>query len=220
MKAAQYAERVACRKTCEVCSPDLENPSRVAGGTLDSDQIGPYSQWQGSLGASLIVVAQDFADRDAFVRYHGWPGSNVPTNVALVDLLGQAGLAIHVPNRGQPDERAFFTNAVLCLKQGGMQASVPKRCFDSCGRRFLRPLIDMIAPAVVATLGLGALNAVLRAYGQPRAAKLGPLVSRNARFQLSEATTLIPVVHPGSRGRQFRSLELQRQDWNRLGRLL
>lgn len=164
MKAAQYAELVACRKTCGVCSPDLENPSRVAGGTLDSDRIGPYSQWQGSLGASLVVVAQDFADRDAFVRYRGWPGSHVPTNVALVDLLGQAGLAIHVPSRGQPDDPGVLHQRGLVLEAGRYAGVSPQtvlrflwtqvpaptdRSDRSCSRSYVGPRrIERGAPRV------------------------------------------------------------------------
>jgi hypothetical protein len=55
-KAKQYLELVGRRKICDGC-PCLHNASRMDGGCLDSDEIGPYSRWQGNLYADLMVVA-------------------------------------------------------------------------------------------------------------------------------------------------------------------
>lgn len=59
-KAAAYAELVAARKGCRLCSAiGLTNPCLVDGGRFDSEHIGPWSRWQGSLAADLMIVGQD-----------------------------------------------------------------------------------------------------------------------------------------------------------------
>jgi uracil-DNA glycosylase len=60
-----------------------------------------------------------------------------------------------------------MTNAVLCLKHGGMQAKVRPEWFENCGSRFLRPTIDLIAPKVVVSLSESAYRAITAAYGVP-----------------------------------------------------
>ena len=128
-KQDSYANLVAARKRCCQCR-ELKNPSSISAGQLDSNEIGPYSRWQGNLNAPLVPVAQDFADIDTFIRLGGRPGEKVQTNLALVELLGKAGFKIDPPHENNHDNVLFFTNAVLCLKSGSMQKAVPKSCTD------------------------------------------------------------------------------------------
>lgn len=53
-----YAALVRRRKACR----SLTNPGKCEGGIQDSDQIGPWSLWQGNLSADLLVVGQDWGD--------------------------------------------------------------------------------------------------------------------------------------------------------------
>lgn len=217
-RSARYAELVDQRKACGLC-PCLQNASRINGGRLDSSEVGPYTRWQGNLRSELLVVAQDFPDVDSFVEHRGWPGERVDTNLTLVDLVAEAGIKIAPPRYGVADDRLFFTNAVLCMKRGGMQAAVPDACYAECGRRFLRPTIDLVSPKLVVTLGRKAMAAVCDLYKVPRPRKFRDAVAKPIR--LAPAMLLMPVYHPSPTVlNTHRSPALQREDWRHVGRVL
>jgi DNA polymerase len=217
-KIGRYVELVAQRKTC-ACCPCLTNASTIDDGRLDSDEIGPYSRWQGNLNAGLMVIAQDFADVDGFRQHRGWAGERVQTNLALVELIAEAGVKIQPPRFGVADDQLFFTNAVLCMKDGGMQARVPDSCCVECGKRFLRPTIELVSPKVVVTLGSKAAGAVCRAYELEPPRKLTEVIALPVR--LSAKTILMPLLHPSRTVlNTVRSLDEQRGDWREVGRLL
>ena len=170
IRAATYAALVHARKACRACS-GIVNPAACNDGAYDSDQIGPWSLWQGSLNAELMIVGQDWGDTRYFSSNRGCESARNPTNETLVKLLGSIGIHIGALH---PDDshtgRCFFTNAVLCLKQGGLQAKVKPERFMNCGSRFLRRTIDLIAPKAVVSLGEWAYRTILDAYDVPRIA--------------------------------------------------
>ena len=93
-----------------------------------------------------MVVGQDWGDEAWFVREAGQTTSTSVTNKALIKLLDSIGFEIP-PARDSPDRGAlFFTNAILCLKQGGAQGRVQPQWFENCGSRFLRHLIELVRP--------------------------------------------------------------------------
>ena len=166
-RTAAYAALVAARKSCRACT-GLINPAACDGGTRDSDQIGPWSLWQGNLNADLLIVGQDWGDTRYFIDNGGREAPRNPTNETLRRLLGSIGIDVAGPTATDNGGGAvFLTNAILCLKEGGMQAKVSPEWFANCGSRFLRPTIDLIAPKVVVTLGEWAYRAVTAAYGVP-----------------------------------------------------
>jgi DNA polymerase len=220
-KRTRYLHVVAERKACEAC-PGLANASRIGAGRFDADEIGAYSRWQGNLDAELMVVGQDFADEDSFIKYRGWPGERVRTNRTLVELVAQAGIGIEPPRFGTPDDRLFFTNAVLCMKAGGMQTAIPASCFHECGRRFLVPLIRIVSPKLVVTLGAKAAEAVGRAFGllplpkPPAAGRMPQPVQL-----IGDATMLMCLHHPSPTVQNTtRSMAAQRDDWREVGQVL
>lgn len=114
----------------------------------------------------------------------------------------------------------FLTNAILCLKDGGMQAKVRPEWFANCGARFLRPTIDIIAPKVVVTLGEWAYRATTAAYGVPRI-PFRKAVEQSEGFRLEDGITCVPVYHCGARIlNTHRPMERQLKDWERAGRAL
>ena len=214
-----YAELVARRKACSCCD-GLENPSRCGGGTFDRDQIGPWTLWQGNLHAKCMVVGQDWGDTNYFLNNKGREAHNNPTNTTLRKLLKIAGLSIDAPSTEKSGEDlVFFTNAILCLKQGGLQAAVDPAWFANCSKLFLKPTIDLIKPNVVVTLGERAYRAVCLAYG------MRPQTFRSAvegePTQLPSGPLLLPVYHCGARIlNTHRPLSIQESDWARVGRVL
>ena len=63
---AAYAALVRVRRSCRAC-PGLINPADCDGGIHDSDQIGPWTLWQGNLRADLVIVGQDWGDTRYFI---------------------------------------------------------------------------------------------------------------------------------------------------------
>jgi len=222
LKSHRYQTLVAARKACSRCNT-LVNPSAYP--ELDSDDIGPFSKWQGNLNSEIVVVGQDSSDIVTYTDRGGdWPGSAVHTNVVLVELLRAAGIDILLPQKGQSQDRFFFTNAVLCLKQarasGGrsMQGSIKNVYARNCGSLFLRPLIELIQPRAVVTLGSTALTATLASFGILKPAQLVNIVERGQTFELSPSCVLFPMCHPSRTVlNTVRSLDLQMKDWQALG---
>jgi uracil-DNA glycosylase family 4 len=219
-KDSRYADLVAARKACRACEGLLTNPAQIVGGAHDGDRVGPYTRWQGNLDAEVMIIGQDFADIESFERLEGWPGEDVGTNRTLVELLADAGIQIALPRRGEPEDRLFFTNAVLCLKRGAMGSRVPAACARTCAWLFLRPTIELVRPRAVITLGRVAFEAVLHAYGLPRSRRFLDVVRARRRVDLLGGAALFPMVHPSARVRATRSLAEQREDWRALGRWL
>jgi uracil-DNA glycosylase len=224
-KASQYRELVDRRKRCSLC-PGLCNPSAVDGGSLDSDEIGPWSRWQGNLGAPIMIVGQDWGDITYFRTNHGQEAPRNPTNSNLVRLLRMAGYRITESPGAESDDPVFLTNAILCLKRGGLQAEVQREWFDNCGTAFLRPLIEIVRPRVLVTLGGNAFQAIVRAFGltlrlPTRLRDLVTSVSRQGGLPLPPGTRLFVAFHPGARViNTHRSFAQQEQDWKLIGTAL
>jgi uracil-DNA glycosylase len=210
------ADLVAYRKQCRVCV-GLINPAECANGLYDSDHIGPWSVWQGSLSASLMVVGQDWGDEQYFVANAGQDVANNPTNEMLRELLMGIGVEVAASDsHNASNHRVFFTNAVLCLKNGGMQAQMEKEWVLNCASRFLRPTIEVVKPRFVITLGEHAYRAVVYAYQMQR---LGfkSAVEDLTGFDLGNGTRLFPVYLCCRRiFNTHRPMAQQRQDWERI----
>ena len=214
-----YEQLVVRRKACHCCA-GLTNPSVCNQAPFDADQIGPWTLWQGNLNSDLAIIGQDWGDTAYFTKNSGHEKVGNPTNETLRQLLSVAGVHIKPPSTedsGGGD--VFFTNAVLCLKQGGMQAPVDPKWFANCGKLFLRPTLDLVAPAVIVTLGRLAYEAVCKVYGLPPK-KFRDAVESDGTT-LNSGASLVPVYHCGSRIlNTHRPLSMQKHDWERVGRLL
>ena len=117
--------------------------------------------------------------------------------------------------------KIFLTNAILCLKKGGLAAPVRSEWFGNCGRRCLQPLIDLIGPQIVITLGLRALNSVLYLYGMPKPKRLRDVVENGDSIRPPGGILLFPMYHCGQRvWITHRPRDQQLQDWARVKRVL
>jgi DNA polymerase len=218
MKPNLYNELVAARKACRRCL-DLRNPSEFEEGRYDSDHVGPWSRWQGNLDASLMVVGQDWGDTRYFALNNGLEKPGNPTNRILAELLRSAGVDIGPPGHSHGADVAFFTNAVLCLKEGGLQAKVRREWFQNC-RPFLRRQIEIVRPRAAVGLGQLAFESILAAYDiKPPAFRAA--VEDDQGTVLPMGSRLFAVYHCGARIlNTHRPLSAQLRDWQRIGRAL
>jgi uracil-DNA glycosylase family 4 len=215
-KTAEYAALVADRKVCHLCE-GLRNPADVEDGSLDSDQIGPWSLWQGNLDATLMVVGQDWGDENYFVRNRGRDLTQNFTNRALVELLAIAGVVVESLGSPKLSHVAFFTNAILCLKSGGLQGKVDVNWFYNC-RVFLRRQIEVVQPKVVLGLGAHAYQSILASFGLTTEDFRMEVEAMDGRL-LPNGTRAFAVYHCGARIRNtHRSLDEQKLDWLRIRR--
>jgi uracil-DNA glycosylase family 4 len=215
-KTEAYNALVQNRKDCHACN-GLTNPAEY--GRWDSHHIGPWPLWQGNLDAQVMIVGQDWGDTKYFV---GWQGQDQPhgnrTNENLRQLLETIGISVKDPQEPQ-QQVVFLTNLILCLKKGGLQASVADEWFTNCAKRFFLPLVDIIKPCVILVLGQKTTEAILRAYRIPfsRPKRFSDMLDRSP-YHLPGERVLFALYHCGNRGVNCnRSIEEQISDWQRAG---
>lgn len=226
VKHGKYSTLVKLRKGCDKCK-GVDNPSRWEKDGYDSSQIGPWSRWQGNLGAKLMVVGQDWGTPTYFKKWKGFDNPKNPTNSNLMNLLKSIGIDIEPFAGSDQVGKLFFTNAILCLKHGSLQSGVEDVWFQNCGEKFLRPLIEIIKPQVVISLGEHAFKAVLKIWDIPyfRQKTFGDLVDKIGKsggIRLPIGTLLFPVYHCGTRiiNTTTRSIEEQVNDWRHVAQVL
>jgi uracil-DNA glycosylase family 4 len=218
-KLAQYETLVKLRKSCRACT-GVTNASSIQAGIYDCHEVGAWALWQGNLHAKLIVVGQDWGDVDWFLRVKGRPTSTSKTNTTLVELLRAAGLKIDLANRTTDRGLLFFTNAVLCMKEGGAQAPLKAEWLRNCGSSFLRPTIELVQPKIVVCLGAKAYGALMDAYGL-KARPFSSAVDSAQPDRLPGGVYVFPVYHCGAYVlNTHRKLPQQLEDWKRIGLFL
>lgn len=216
-KNEAYSNLVLERKHCTICE-GLSNPAHVENGKWDSNQIGPWSLWQSNLDAEVMVIGQDWGDISYFKKWKGkdQPSGN-PTNTNLQQLLKEIGIEINQPLENQK-QVIFITNIILCLKTGGLQSFVKNDWFTNCSKKFLKPLIEIINPKVIITLGKKVSEAIFALYRIPysknnkfsETIKLSP-------FAISKDIAFYPMYHCGAMSvNRNRSLAEQVKDWRRV----
>lgn len=216
MKQAAYQALVAERKACTLCKElGLTNPASAPLRHLDSNQIGPWTRWQGDLDADIMVAAQDWGDVEGFKRQSGVDNRSA-TNRMLIELLAHVGVRLTSPLASRQGSGVFLTNAVLCLKYGNAQTTVSKQWYANCGPKFLRRQIEIVRPRVVVTLGEWAYKTTMDSFGlEPRCFRYA--VDSVDPIVLFQRTCLVPVYHCGRRIlNTHRNRESQFKDWMRV----
>jgi DNA polymerase len=173
----------------------------------------------GDLDAKVLVVGQDWGDVAGFVATKGKDTSTNPTNRRLRKLLSLVGFLVPDVLEGSTESGVFLTNAVLCLKAGGLQAPVSAKWFENCGRAFLKPLIELIRPNVVVTLGEHAYVSTVSSFEISRQRFRSVVEAQSIR--LFDGCRLVPVYHCGSRiWNTHRKEPDQYRDWDRVKQAL
>ena len=218
-KQEGYAALVTSRKVCHLCE-GLTNPSDCSNGASVAKHIGPWTQWQGNLDPKLMIVGQDWGDTTSFEPYQGQDSDHNPSNMVLRELLYSIGIETDPPSRADKvHENVFLTNAILCLKKGGLGGPVRSIWFDNCGRHFLRPTIDLIQPRVLVSLGKYAFQSIGKLYDLPKM-QFRDAVNQPEGFELSNGWRFFAMYHCSPRVLySHRSKEQQKADWLRVKRV-
>ena len=174
----------------------------------------------GDLDAAIMVVGQDWGDTDYYRKHSGLDDLNNPTTRTLEKLLDSIEVDVSLISYGKIKSNLFLTNAILCLKEGGLQGDVERDWFGLCGEHFLRPQIELVSPRVVVALGQRAYEAILGAYGL-KTQQFRDAVESEDGFDLPNGSRVFPVYHCGNRIlNTHRKFEQQLVDWVRIGRAI
>jgi DNA polymerase len=219
-KAENYQALVKSRKFCHTCS-ELTNPIDCADGAFDSDHLGPWTRWQGNLNAKLMIIGQDWGDSAYFLNNAGVESPKNPTNSNLVRLAASIGITIEpLPKFSEFEGQVFLTNAILCLKEGGLQGAVEQEWFRNCGVKHLKPTIDLVQPKVLVSLGARVYQTIQELYALPKV-RFKEAVNHKLGIVLANSTHYFPLYHCGSRiMNTHRKFEQQLADWARIKPML
>jgi DNA polymerase len=133
--------------------------------------------------------------------------------------LASIGVEVGTPEEDAHPQVAFFTNSILCLKEGGLQGTVRAEWFKNCSQ-FLRRQVEIVDPKVIVTLGEKAFRALLDAFGV-KASGFKDAVESSSSICLPNGSRVVPVYHCGARIlNTHRPFEQQLADWKRVAKAL
>jgi len=211
-RQSQYNKLVSKRKSFTF-SEGLVNPSQIENGKYDSiEHVGPWSAWHGDLDAKVLVIGQDWGDVKYYLSHKGYDIDSNPTSKNLVELFSMLGVDIGLPNNPNKNAKVFFTNAILGIKDGGMSSSVNAKWVNEGAKEFLAPLIEIVQPEIIITLGTNPYKAIAEVFGLKKSIPLKELSSKEP-VMLDDGKLLFPMFHCGGLGLRNRSLDLQKEDW-------
>ena len=221
-KQQRYDALVEKRKACRLCV-GLSNPAEAKLRRFDSDQIGPWSRLHGDLNFQLLIVGQDWGGVKYYNDNKGLDKLDNPTNPTMCNLeklLNHIGIHVSVTTYANHGRRVFLTNAVLCLKDGGLQAKIEPEWVRNCGSNFLRQQIEIVQPKVVVGLGAFAFHSVLRAFGH-QIVELRDAIKDMQGCEIFDGVRLFAAYHCGKGTiNRNRGLKQQSKDWERIQRYL
>ena len=213
-KKADYAKLVLKRREFKFSS-GLLNPSQIENGIYDqNDHIGPWSAWQGNLDAKIFLIGQDWGNKKYYIDNGGSDLDDNTSNRNLIELFNVLEIDIGSPNTQNQTFPLFFTNAILGIKEGDMSRNVSKSWARESTNAFLDPLLKLINPQIIITLGKVAYDEIAYLYSLPKY-PLKSLIKQNP-IALHDSKRLFAMYHCGRLGLANRNLILQKRDWKKI----
>lgn len=209
-----YRALVEKRKN-HVFANDLINPSNT---DFDIDEIDPWAQWQNNINAEIVVVGQEYANFETYIRTKALVERfsdryEYPSNKNLKEYFEILGFDIGHPTNPNRENPIFFTNAVMGLKPGSMSSNFRTSWLKESREEFLKPLLDIIQPKIIIAIGAKATKSLGTIYGFKVTSHKNSV--ENSPF-VSGQTYVFPVFHTGGLGLSNRPKHLQIADWTRI----
>jgi uracil-DNA glycosylase len=136
--------------------------------------------------------------------------------ITLQKLFRAAGFGVSLESYDCGIHGLFLTNAILCLKTGGLQGEVESDWFANCGKLFLRNQIEIVSPKVVVALGQRAYEVIASEFGIKKGAFRKAVESMQG-ISLTSGSQLFAVYHCGNRIlNTHRKFDTQVTDWMRI----
>lgn len=221
-KQSRYARLVQQRKEYRYKCNGIVNPSELS---IDNDEhLNAWAYWHGNLDAEILVIGQDFGDVNYYKKYKGLDSNLNGTNTNLIKLFNQLGITLGCPPCPNRENKLYFTNAVLGAKMGqvstkningGMASPIKKRdWFADTSIQFIKPLIEIVEPKVIITLGCLAYRVMSIIY-KLNEKPLKKLVDHNPII-LCNNIKLFTLYHCSGLGLISRNFDKQLDDWKKI----
>lgn len=197
----------------------------------NNEFVDGWEQWQADLDAKIMLVGQDYTNWEGFemenrdAKYPKLMEKKYinPTNKHLSELFYVLGYKITPERLYQKNKGLFFTNAVVGLKSGNMQAKIKTEWWKDGAQKFLKPLIEIIRPDAIIALGQIPFKAIFSIFSEmvkrkslPNSVELMKKSPYSVTIESSKKIHVFPVYHCGGRGISMRNLDTQKDDWKRI----
>ena len=247
-KEERYRDLVKRARASYPIYDDTQEPSKdELYWCKECNEINLWTYWQGRghLNARLMLVGQDWghpwdSSCEGFMKKventvpgpvpNYMEGNTNPTDNNLKILFSELHKDI-----SKPCEDLFFTNFVLGYRTGKISGNFKKAWADKDSEHF-KELVNIIEPKVVLCLGRSTYEAVMQALEPDKK----PLIRRYNAFieskdnprtvylESGKELAVFALAHCGAIGTMNRNrgrkvgdrLELQREDWGRVGHYL
>lgn len=128
IKSIFYKSLVDKRKNFEFKTAAIVNPSSPELNLVFDDHLNAWAYWCGNLDADIMVVGQDFGNRNYYLNNKGKDEVANATNLNLITLFKQIGIELNDINDSNEHLKLYFTNAVLGAKvDNSMSGQVKKK---------------------------------------------------------------------------------------------
>lgn len=136
----------------------------------------------------------------------------------LIELFKVLSTDIGTPNHPKKSFPLFFTNAIMGIKQNGMSSGVKDSWLRESAELFLKPLIEIIQPEIIITLGAKTLKAINYIYPIESHLSLKSIHAMNP-INLN-GINLFAYYHCGGLEIANRPLSEQKKDWEKTRKYL
>jgi len=215
-----YEQLVKTRKAYKLDITGLINQSE-----LDFDNgcyLDPWGKWYNHLSPDILVIGQDWGNVKYYNKNSGLDNPSNPTCINLSKLFSSIGFEIGTPLKPNTELKLHFANIIPFIRRGKMQGSLElilnQQTINAFALTFMKPLVELLQPKIVITLGLASTTALLNVFDIPveKKNKLTDMVTGPA-IKLTDDIKLLLMCHcRASVINRNRNLELQKIDWQRV----
>jgi hypothetical protein len=215
VKETSYQDLIKQRKNCKEChnyglcddlnlsylNGNLYQLETILKNRFEIESLGLWNPANNSnpLTASVLIIGQDFSNVGYFDNIHSLLSINNiesenTTNKNLIKYIKLSGINVN---------DIYFTNAILCIKSGSMNAPIKTKWISNCSTQYLKPLITqhLINLKMIITLGKVALDAVKKISDFSEKNSFSHLAKTNYDLNIDgKKIKLYPMFHVGNLG--------------------
>ncbi|EHQ28629.1 uracil-DNA glycosylase family protein [Mucilaginibacter paludis] len=218
-----YEELVTKRKNYKVQIPGLINQRDVENNLFDEgNYLDPWAKWHNSIPADIMLIGQDWGSTSYYLKNNGRDQDMNPTCRNLSLLFNELGIQIGDPNNPALNQKFHFANIIPFLRTGDMQGGLNKILsqakINEFAEEFIKPLIEVVKPTIIITLGRASTTGVMSVFGQTLSTnRIFKDFVEASPIKLKENLLLFPMYHCGSSSvNRNRNLDEQKQDWSKI----
>ena len=136
-------------------------------------------------------------------------------------MLNAAGITTGTLDNPESNYKIHFTNIIPFIRTGEMQGNkegiISKTVIQECAVQFLKPLIEIVKPKIIITLGLSVFEGLQAIFNiKPSTRSFTSIVEDSPLF-IDSTLKIFPMFHCGAMGVNLnRRFEIQKEDWRKV----